>query len=62
VAWEKGNSAANLSVWVRKAVGDAQDATQAQAFRPLFPNGGGGAPVFMIVDQQQKVAQVLLRQ
>ena len=62
VAWEKGNSAANLSVRVRKAVADAQDATHAQAFRPLFPNGGGGAPVFLIVDQQQKVAQVLLRQ
>jgi hypothetical protein len=62
VAWEKGNSAANLSVRVRKAVGDAQDAIQAQALRPLFPNGGGGAPTFLIVDQQQKVAQVLLRQ
>jgi len=62
VAWEKGNSAANLSVRVRKLAGEAQDATQTQAFRPLFPNGGGGAPVFLIVDQQQKVAQVLLRQ
>lgn len=62
VAWEKGNSVDNLSVWVRKTTGDVPDASQTQAFRPLFPNGGGGAPVFLIVDQRQKAAQVLLRQ
>jgi len=62
VAWEKGNSAASLSVLVRKAAGNVLDATQEQAFRPMFPNGGKGAPVFLIVDQQQKVAQVVTRQ
>lgn len=62
VAWEKGNSAASLSAWVRKTTGDVPDTSQAQALRPQFPNGGGGAPVFLIVDQQQKAAQVLLRQ
>jgi hypothetical protein len=62
VAWEKGNSAASLSARVRKVAGDVPDATHDQAFRPMFSNGGGGAPVFLIVDQQQKVAQVLLRQ
>jgi hypothetical protein len=62
VAWEKGDSAANLSVWVRKTSGDVPDTSQAQAFHPLFANGGGGAPVLLIVDQQQKAAQVVLRQ
>lgn len=62
VAWEKGNSADNLSVWIRKTTGDVPDTSQSQAFRPLFANGGGSAPVLLIVDQTQKAAQTLLRQ
>ncbi|HYI00552.1 Ig-like domain-containing protein [Hyalangium sp.] len=61
VAWEKGASASNLSVRVRRMVGNEPHASVEQAFRPLFPNGGG-APMFVVVDQQQKAAKVLTRQ
>lgn len=62
VAWENGDSAANLAIRVRKMVGEAPYAALDTLYRPRFANGGVGPPVLVTVDSQRKAAQVVTRQ
>jgi hypothetical protein len=61
-SWQTGPQATGRSIVLREAVEAAPESSLEHASHPVFANGGVGAPVVLIVDEDQRVPRVITRQ